>query len=158
MKRFLVALFLLAVTGSFSMSAQSLTVFLGNGGTLSADLANAKITFGSNSTMTLWNGTSESTVSINNVTKITFDLTTSMPTVANFGANQLSIFPNPAVDVIRLQGLPMGVSVVSIYRLDGMLVFSGEVDAKSPMLNVGGLAAGSYLVRANGLTSKLVKR
>ncbi|WP_373763467.1 T9SS type A sorting domain-containing protein, partial [Porphyromonas loveana] len=83
---------------------------------------------------------------------------TSMPTVANFGANQLSIFPNPAVDVIRFQGLPMGVSVVSIYRLDGMLVFSGEVDAKSPMLNVGGLAAGSYLVRANGLTSKLVKR
>ncbi|MDR1808841.1 MAG: polysaccharide lyase beta-sandwich domain-containing protein, partial [Prevotella sp.] len=67
---------------------------------------------------------------------------------------RLSIFPNPATDdVFYIAGLPAG-TLVEVYSLNGTLALT----ANNPTINISGLPAGMYIVRAAGKAAKLVKR
>ncbi len=68
---------------------------------------------------------------------------------------QLQIYPNPASDVLNIQGLEEG-TLVEIYGAAGSLL--KKVQLSGGTVNVSDLAKGVYFVSANGATSKIIKK
>lgn len=65
---------------------------------------------------------------------------------------ELSVYPNPAQDVLNLAGMEIGSTYV-IVSADGKVVLSGEIASTATTLDVSGLVLGAYSVfirNANG--------
>ena len=83
--------------------------------------------------------------------------TTNMATgVANAKADVLTLYPNPATDGFTINAGEKA-STVTIYDLNGSLVLSQQIIGKS-YINISSLQQGIYMVKANGLVGKLVKK
>jgi hypothetical protein len=70
---------------------------------------------------------------------------------------QLTLFPNPGAEYIQINTSTTDVLNVKIFNTNGQIVHSGEY---FPMqtIAVAELAAGLYIVQANGFTSKFLKK
>ncbi len=71
------------------------------------------------------------------------------------GSNGLAVYPNPASDRIRIEGLEAD-SVVQIYNALGELVKTVKAEANGE-INIVELAKGLYLVRCGTATMRFVK-
>ena len=71
------------------------------------------------------------------------------------GSNGLAVYPNPASDLIRIEGLEAD-SVVQIYNALGELVKTVKAEANGE-INIVELAKGLYLVRCGAATLRFVK-
>ena len=71
------------------------------------------------------------------------------------GSGALVIYPNPAIDRIRIEGLE-GVTEVQIYNTLGELVKKVKVDADNE-IDIAELASGLYLVRCGEAALRFVK-
>lgn len=65
----------------------------------------------------------------------------------------ITLYPNPAKDVIRIEGLEIG-SEIRIYNMNGALVKAVAADHE---IGVGELASGLYLVRCGNVSLRFVK-
>lgn len=65
---------------------------------------------------------------------------------------QLVAYPNPATDVLTLEGL-QDDAFTEITNLVGQMVWSGKVSSTDPRIVVSGLPAGSYFLRVDGLST-----
>jgi hypothetical protein len=74
----------------------------------------------------------------------------------NATADALSLYPNPAIDGFSLNAGAQ-TTPVFIYDLSGRLVLSQQATGKS-YIDITSLPKGVYVVKANGLVAKLVKR
>ena len=70
-------------------------------------------------------------------------------------AEKVSLYPNPANDIIHIEGLE-GASEVLIYNTYGVRVKAMSLGGDGD-INVSDLAAGLYLLRVNGHTMRFVK-
>lgn len=71
---------------------------------------------------------------------------------------ELSIYPNPANDVLHVNA-PGKVSSIAILNLTGQTVFSNEYDNEQVEVNIGQLPTGVYFIKVNGTEiRKFVKR
>jgi len=82
---------------------------------------------------------------------------TTVTKLDNFvSANALSLYPNLATDGFTIQ-VGVKTTTVSIYSLRGSLVLSQQITGKS-YINISSLQQGVYMVKADGLVGKLVKK
>jgi len=71
-------------------------------------------------------------------------------------ATALSLYPNPATDGFTIN-TGEKITTVSIYNLSGSLVLSQQITGKS-YINISSLQQGVYVVKADGIVGKLVKK
>lgn len=64
----------------------------------------------------------------------------------------ISLYPNPSVDEVRLQGLTEAADY-QVFRPDGRMVSSGRMLMGSPVLEVSAWPAGYYLIRVQAASS-----
>lgn len=88
----------------------------------------------------------------NNDTPITTEV---MGIVADAQAGDLTVFPNPAVDVVTVSASSM-IGKVEIVSVDGSLVKTAEIDDTTGKLDVSDVAKGLYLVRTAAGTVRLI--
>ena len=65
---------------------------------------------------------------------------------------QLVVYPNPATDVLTLEGV-QDDAFTEITNLVGQIVWSGKVSSTDPKIGVSRLPAGSYFLRVDGLST-----
>ena len=71
------------------------------------------------------------------------------------GEDAVSLFPNPADDVIRLEGLE-GENDIEIFNAMGVMVKRMSLNGDGE-INIEDLAAGQYIIRIGGLSMRFVK-
>ena len=69
----------------------------------------------------------------------------------------LSVFPNPVVSILTLDGLK-DATAVYVSTLEGATVIHTTLSPDNTTLNVSGLAAGVYLLQVNNTTVKFIKK
>jgi hypothetical protein len=98
----------------------------------------------------------ETSIPVSIIQKITF--TDEVLSTQNVGLNKnnLQLYPNPSTDYIRIKSEAKSLDV-KIYSLEGKLVVSGTYKSDED-INISKLNAGVYLVQANGVTIKFIKK
>lgn len=81
-----------------------------------------------------------------------FDSKTSV--TDHFSRTNLSIFPNPAKDFIRLTGTKIN-DIVTITNLSGKMVLRKTVDQSDGYLDISNIGSGMYILQVNGNSRKL---
>ena len=69
----------------------------------------------------------------------------------------LSIYPNPATNVIYLQNAPDEISIVAIYRMDGTMALQTQISKENKCIQIGNLSKGLYLLKVNNQAFKFIK-
>ena len=87
--------------------------------------------------------------------KVTFKQNTGVVRVLSEG--QYLIYPSPATSVINIANAPDNLGNIQIYSAKGQLVVS-TVYVAGRSIDVSGLAAGLYVLKANGVTLKFEKK
>lgn len=71
---------------------------------------------------------------------------------------ELRMFPNPATTTVNVEA-GAEIESVAVYSLAGaMMNVDVEIFGTTATVNVADLAAGTYLIRVNGQTAKIIKR
>ena len=84
--------------------------------------------------------------------QLTIDNTASISAVEEI---EFTIYPNPFVDYVNIDGL---VQKVSVFDLNGKLIFSDTPNSFNTKIDLSQLEAGSYIVEVNGMHQlKVVK-
>lgn len=72
-------------------------------------------------------------------------------------AEDMKIYPNPAVDVLYVEGMTAG-DVVKVYTIDGILAGEYQIGVADASINVSGLSAGTYFLQVNEKVVKFIKK
>jgi hypothetical protein len=78
-------------------------------------------------------------------------------TVIGENKKELSIYPNPSSDVIRINSNSNESMNLKIYSLSGQLLRSGEFEPNQA-IDVSDFSKGIYLVQVDDVTLKFVKK
>ena len=160
------ALLLILVTGAIDLNAQTLVIKAKDGTETTKQVSLLQNFTFSNSNLMLkpFAGSTES-YGVSTISKIYFKdlpvvtvpVTTGIEDVVAGDANAaMSIYPNPANDLIYLKNAPDQVSPISIYRIDGTLVLSAQLPFGSSV-DVSALNKGLYFLRVNNKGFKFIK-
>lgn len=100
--------------------------------------------------------TTPTVIPVSIIQKITFSNTLGVTT---FGQNEnnLTLYPNPASDLIKIGANSNDVMEVKMYTLTGQLVQQGKY-FPNEAIDISALSVGIYLIQANGVTFKFVKK
>ncbi|MFY8008875.1 MAG: T9SS type A sorting domain-containing protein [Flavobacterium sp.] len=100
--------------------------------------------------------TTPTVIPVSIIQKITFSNTLGVTT---FGQNEnnLTLYPNPASDLIKIGANSNDVMEVKMYTLTGQLVQQGKY-FPNEAIDISALSVGIYLIQANGITFKFVKK
>jgi hypothetical protein len=104
----------------------------------------------------LTSGTSE-TYPLESVRKICFDASIGLAENLSQASGNLRVYPNPASKAITVTGIPAGAGAVRIFSMDGRLMASEPVTTDKATMDISRLQSGLYLLKALGLTTKLVR-
>lgn len=158
LKLFYLALFGLFLTQIAESSAQGLVIKLKDGSTNIENLnAIQKLSFLEMDLLeTLTTGTVNS-FALSSVQKLYFDMTIAIEENEGIATTDFIIFPNPASEIINIQGIPGQAEFIFIYRCDGKLIITEPVTSGKVSINISKLTHGLYFVMAQGLSSKFIK-
>lgn len=78
--------------------------------------------------------------------------------IANADATTLTVYPNPTMDGVNLRRDEAAGTVVRLYSLEGRLLRSEQWDGTALRLDLSALAAGVYMLQADGRTFKITKQ
>ena len=70
---------------------------------------------------------------------------------------KLNVYPNPTTDQITVQSKSR-IKDVTVYSIDGKLIFSKNTDGKSAVIDLKGLNAGVYLIHINSGSQTFVEK
>ncbi|MDA3893511.1 MAG: carbohydrate-binding protein [Salinivirgaceae bacterium] len=77
----------------------------------------------------------------------------------NLEQQKISMYPNPANNMLTVNvGILTGKSQLSIYSISGALVLSREISSSETTLDISGLDAGMYIVKAGEFAKRLIKQ
>ncbi len=140
------------------MRAQnSLFIRLNNGTQSSVALSSLnKITFSTEEMFLKQNDTTTKSFTIGDINKITFGFSSGLTDILD--ESSISVYPNPASDLIRLKNLPTEETKITVYRLDGEIVIQNILNSSSQTININGLTNGLYLIRTGNKTLKFTKQ
>lgn len=158
LKFFYLGLLGLFLTQIAESSAQGLVIKLKDGST-NIETLNAiqKLSFSEMDLIeTLSTGTVNS-FALSSIQKLYFDMTIAIEENEGIGITELKIFPNPANEIINIQGIPVQAEFVNVYRSDGKLVITEPVTSGKVSINISKLTHGLYFVMVHGLSSKFIK-
>jgi hypothetical protein len=159
MRKKFTLLVILTLALTAGVQAQNLVMKTKDGTILTKQLGTVKrITFSNNSMLVNYLGSPVETYSLSNISKLSFKSTiTGVDQPSLSSTRIISIYPNPAKDVIYLVNTPDNAFTVSIYRMNGVLVLSTPVSSTSKSINVNYLSGGLYLLKVNEQTFKFIK-
>jgi hypothetical protein len=92
------------------------------------------------------------TAGTSNGSDLTFTTNTTT-SIQNSQAEEVCLYPNPAIDIVYIKGLK---GLVYIYDMSGHLVLTQQID-KNNSISINSLVNGIYLVKINGKEYKLIK-
>ncbi|MDO9255477.1 MAG: T9SS type A sorting domain-containing protein [Bacteroidales bacterium] len=159
-KLLLALLILVAGMNSLEADAQNLVIKTIDGKEAAKPLSTLKnMTFPGGKLLLTYTSGSTDSYSLTNISKLFFgDAITGIDDQPlSETAGELSVYPNPAENVINLKNAPEGISTVKIYRMEGVMVLNKEVSAGSLSIDVSNLAKGFYLLTLNGQAFKFIK-
>lgn len=71
--------------------------------------------------------------------------------------DNISIYPNPAKDVVKLSSVSSHISIVKIYNVMGIIIDEIEVNSNEIEINISDYAPGIYFFNIDGETRKLIR-
>ena len=151
---------LLAGMNASVVDAQNLVIKTNDGKETAKPLATLKnLTFPDGNLLLTYTSGSVDSYSLATISKLFFgDAATGTDELTESGsAEKLSVYPNPASDIINIKNAPEGTSIVKIYRMEGVMVLNEEVSAGSLSIDVSKLSKGFYLLTLNGQAFKFIK-
>jgi hypothetical protein len=81
----------------------------------------------------------------------------SVNSVINTDINEITIYPNPSVDVLRIENAPEQNTSLSIYSINGTKILQTEISGTDNEINVSHLKTGMYFLKINSQTLKFIK-
>lgn len=151
---------LVAGMNALEADAQNLVIKTNDGKETAKALTSLKkVTFPDGNLLLTYTSGSTDSYSLTTISKLFFgDAATGTDELtASESAEKLSVYPNPASDIINIKNAPEGTSLVKIYRMEGVMVLNEEVSAGSLTIDVSKLAKGFYLLTLNGQAFKFIK-
>jgi hypothetical protein len=91
------------------------------------------------------------------IRKFVFSSTTTASETVLDDSKSISIYPNPASNYIQLKNLPSDTFTLVIYRPDGSMVLSTQLNSATTTVDISTLAKGFYLLKVNNQAIKLMK-
>ena len=149
-------LLLLAAGLAKAQTGVTITYYTGTTQTFSIE-TNGKLYFENEALYLKSNNTATPTViPVSIIQKITFSNTLGVTT---FGQNEnnLTLYPNPASDLVKIGAIGNDAIEVKMYTLTGQLVQQGKY-FPNEAIDISVLSGGIYLIQANGVTFKFVKK
>jgi hypothetical protein len=149
---------------AFHANAQRMVVDTGDGSD-TLDIVNTlqKFSFSDDNLLVDLIGGSVKTYNLAGVRKISFvtdgsiDVPTAITDPELSSAQGISLYPNPAENMLYLKNLPEGISLCSIYTAAGILVLSVQTSGEGNSINISNLPKGLYLIRINNQALKFIK-
>lgn len=89
---------------------------------------------------------------------VVYESTDPILATTNLKINEVSIYPNPTSDILKVKLLKNEKSKIEIYDLSGKLVKQMEANSDHIEINVSTLAKGNYLININTATQKIAKK
>jgi hypothetical protein len=149
--------FLILVTSG--INAQRLVIRMNNGNENSEFLNTVqKLYFSDNELIVDFYSGSDDAYELSDIRKLYFDAAVSIDDITLQDINELTVYPNPAGNVITVLGIPAGAGSISVYRMDGRAVITRAVSSNHETINISTLQNGLYLLNAIGYTAKFVKK
>ena len=90
------------------------------------------------------------------IDKIAFTDEADNSAVLNISRSSITVYPNPAQDIIELSGLE-GQNIVRIYTLQGQMLKLFNVTDDKVTLDVSGLDTGCYLLQTGAQVLRIIK-
>lgn len=98
------------------------------------------------------------TYSLSNISKLSFkSAVTGVDELSLSGTAIMKVYPNPVSDIIYIQNAPERSYQISVYRINGSLIYNTKMNSGEKSIDVSFLQSGLYLLNVNGLTFKFVK-
>ena len=155
MKHCIFSLMMLLLLGSVAMAQRQVNVVLTNGTQQQYVVQESGVVaFADESTIVVRESVSSTpvTIAIDDIRKITFGSALGIDNVQS--ASMMHLFPNPARDVVNVEGV--GQHDVVLYTMSGHEVLRQTVNGTA-QIDLRGVAAGIYFVVADRRVNKLVK-
>jgi hypothetical protein len=141
------------------LSAQKLVIRLDNGNENIENLNSIqKLYFSGNGLVVDFISGTDDIYQISDVRKLYFDSSVSVDESPESPCQELTVYPNPAGDIILFKGMPDGGGKLSIYRMDGGLVLTKEISCQQELIDISGLPQGLYLLNLAGFTTKFIRQ
>ncbi|MBR6438937.1 MAG: T9SS type A sorting domain-containing protein [Bacteroidales bacterium] len=154
MKRFLIIV-LLSVgffCTSFAQNEVIFSIVKTDGSTVNYEMNKDARIYYSDTQLMFYNGSETVSINFSEIRKAFFTAPQDVNEVEN---QQLSIYPNPAKDVLRINNLSDNQEV-SIYSINGAIIKKVVVSGDSE-INISDLRSGMYIVSAGNMFSKFIK-
>ena len=151
MKKLLFIISLLAIAGT--ATAQHMVVETAGGNEVFT-LENLKqITFNGTTVNIEQNNGTTSSASMGSIERIYFS---NLSSIANMPAQSGNLVEYISSDEISINS--EAGSMIAIYSLTGVQLLTGRIGAQGEAVSITGLPQGIYIVKANGRTTKIIKR
>lgn len=155
LKKSAVFLFLLSAGFAFSQTGIKVTYYTGAEQIFTIETTGKLYFSNDNLLIKTEASATDTSIPVSIIEKITFN---NALATQEIGANEknLKLYPNPSSDFIRIKSESKSISV-KIYNLSGQIVLSGTYKSDEN-IDVSKLKKGVYLVQANGVTIKFIKK
>lgn len=147
------------MSGTDQISGQNLAIFKKDGSIDQKDLATVKtLTFsGANLFLNFTDGKTLG-YAISGISKIYFKPVVTGTKIMNTADALVSIYPNPAENLLNLKNLPGTGTAFWITGTDGSVKKNGLLNAGYNSLDISSLPAGIYILKINNHALKFVKQ
>jgi hypothetical protein len=157
----LIGLFLILVSFALKVDGQTLVIKSIDGTENNKTLSSLKkFSFENNNLLLRYTDGSTESFSIPAINKLYFE---SVPVgnnliLSNSDNTGVSVYPNPAKNVLYLKNISDQNSTLLIYRIDGVLMNRIQISSDNNNVDVSKLKSGLYLLKLNKQTIKFIKQ
>ena len=154
MKKFLITVLLSVgfLCTSFAQNEVIFSIVKTDGSTANYEMNKDARIYYSDTQLMFFNGSETISVNFSEIRKAYFTAPQDVNEVEN---QQLSIYPNPANDVLRLSNIPNNQEV-TIYSINGAVIMK-LIASEETEISISDLRPGMYIVSAGNMFSKFIK-
>ena len=135
-------------------TAQHMVVEMADSNSRVVQLENLKqITFNGTTVNIEQSNGEKSSASMGNIKRIYFDDMSSIADINAQGGDLVEYLSHDEIAINSQAG-----SMVTLYNLTGAQLLTRRIDAQGEAISIAGLPQGIYIVKANGRTTKIIKR
>lgn len=153
-------LIMIFLSGVLLSGAQSLVLKGKDGTTLTRQLGTVKrMTFSGNSLLVNYQSGPAENYVLTNLRSFSFQMPPTAATELELsGTRTMSIYPNPATEILYFRNAPDTGFAISVYSMNGVLMFQSQLGAGTSSLDIRFLSPGFYVLKTNHQAFKLIKR
>ncbi len=153
-------LFFLMWAGISALNGQTLVIKTKSGPELVKPLGTVhSVTFSDSYLLMNYFGGLTESYSVSSISKLYFKpvVTATEIILTDRISGTLSVYPNPADDILHIQNAPAGKSILSIYRIDGTIVLLKQNSTQIESVDISNLTSGLYFLKINNQAIKFIR-